>query len=347
MTSTQSITVDLSNPYISPAPVIYAKQGDSKTRAVSVTITDNGKIISVDANTPYRVYFGGIKGNSGCYITGIMNTGTIEFAIPQSALLKSGTVPAEVQMLDFDDNSKVIATMTFSIIVKPCIFLSSAEEGTNSDIDRLLDRTIKAVTTSAEKVPSEIFKDCANLSYFCGEKVKEIGDGAFYGCKELKNIKLSFDTALITGVLHIPSTVKSVGEISFAKCLSIKKIIVDDGVKLSYRSFAASKVEKVILPSDLTEIPSELLAWTVISSMELNENVSVIRSGAFRCSPISKLILRKNDRLVSIENSDILSETPIADGNGYIYVPDPLIEKYKTADKWKAYASQFKKLSEL
>ena len=87
MTSTQNITVDLSNPYISPAPVIYAKQGDSKTRAVSLTITDNGKKVSVDASTPYRVYFGGVKGNSSCYITGIMNTDTIEFSIPQSALL--------------------------------------------------------------------------------------------------------------------------------------------------------------------------------------------------------------------------------------------------------------------
>ena len=47
MISTQNITVDLSNPYISPAPVIYAKQGDSKTRAVSLTITDNGKKVSV------------------------------------------------------------------------------------------------------------------------------------------------------------------------------------------------------------------------------------------------------------------------------------------------------------
>lgn len=38
--------------------------------------------------------------------------------------------------------------------------------------------------------------------------------------------------------------------------------------------------------------------------------------------------------------------TPIADGSGYIYVPDALIEEYKVAEYWSMYAAQFRPLSE-
>lgn len=347
MTSTQSITVDLSNPYISPAPVIYAKQGDSKTRVVSLTITDNGKKVNVDASTPYRVYFGGIKGNSSCYITGIMSTGTIEFSIPQSALLKSGTVPAEIQIYDTDDGSKVIATMTFSVIVKPCVFSSSAEEVTNSDIDRLFDRTIKAVTTSAEKVPDEMFKNCTNLSYFNGVNVKEIGKNAFNGCKALNNIRLSANTDMMTGVLHIPSGM-AVYESAFSGCTSIKKIIIDEGVTFDGGShFTLVGAQSVKLPSDMTEIKTYMFRYLPAKVLELPESVVRLREQCFRYSYIEKLIIRHTGEVISIASSAVLWDSAISKGNGYIYVPDALIDSYKTADNWKSYASQFKKLSEL
>ena len=38
--------------------------------------------------------------------------------------------------------------------------------------------------------------------------------------------------------------------------------------------------------------------------------------------------------------------TPIANGTGYIYVADTLVDSYKTAENWSVYASQIKPLSE-
>ena len=42
-----------------------------------------------------------------------------------------------------------------------------------------------------------------------------------------------------------------------------------------------------------------------------------------------------------------LEDTPIANGNGYIYVPDEYLEGYKTQSNWSAIASQIKPISEL
>ena len=39
--------------------------------------------------------------------------------------------------------------------------------------------------------------------------------------------------------------------------------------------------------------------------------------------------------------------TAIENGTGYIYVPDSLVDSYKTATNWSTYASQIKPISEL
>lgn len=40
------------------------------------------------------------------------------------------------------------------------------------------------------------------------------------------------------------------------------------------------------------------------------------------------------------------NSTPIANGTGYIYVPDALVNDYKKATNWSVYANQIKPLSE-
>ena len=47
-----------------------------------------------------------------------------------------------------------------------------------------------------------------------------------------------------------------------------------------------------------------------------------------------------------LADKDAFQGTLIASGNGYIYVPDELIEQYKTATNWSVYANQIKPLSE-
>ena len=46
-------------------------------------------------------------------------------------------------------------------------------------------------------------------------------------------------------------------------------------------------------------------------------------------------------------SSASLTGTPIANNAGYIYVPDELVESYKTATNWSTYSTSFKGISEL
>ena len=64
------------------------------------------------------------------------------------------------------------------------------------------------------------------------------------------------------------------------------------------------------------------------------------------CSSLIKLIIN-NPILFPMTNSNMLQSTPIAKGTGYVYVPDDMVDTYKSATNWSTYASQIKGMSEL
>lgn len=59
----------------------------------------------------------------------------------------------------------------------------------------------------------------------------------------------------------------------------------------------------------------------------------------------TKLIINKP--YVFPLNSNDLTGTTIAKGTGYVYVPDDMVDTYKSATNWSTYASQIKGMSEL
>lgn len=72
-----------------------------------------------------------------------------------------------------------------------------------------------------------------------------------------------------------------------------------------------------------------------------------IGGSAFGSTALSTLIIRNEGAVVRLADSTCLSNSPIARGTGYIYVPDALVDSYKTANNWSTYAAQIKPLSEL
>lgn len=75
------------------------------------------------------------------------------------------------------------------------------------------------------------------------------------------------------------------------------------------------------------------------------------QSSFLGCTALTALILR-NSSMVE-PTSDVtfsihypLKNTAIESGTGYIYVPAALVDAYKTADVWSAYADQFRALED-
>jgi hypothetical protein len=75
-------------------------------------------------------------------------------------------------------------------------------------------------------------------------------------------------------------------------------------------------------------------------------NVTSIARGVFSSAGLKTLIIR-TPQVCSLANVTGISGTPIAKGEGFIYVPDELVDDYKSATNWSTYAEQIKGISEL
>ncbi len=77
------------------------------------------------------------------------------------------------------------------------------------------------------------------------------------------------------------------------------------------------------------------------------DSVKTIKAQVFQnCNKMTKLILG-SPSLCELTNVNAFNLTPIAEGTGYIYVPDNLVNEYKQATNWATYASQIKSINEL
>ena len=64
------------------------------------------------------------------------------------------------------------------------------------------------------------------------------------------------------------------------------------------------------------------------------------------CTNLTKVIINRQD-VFKMTATSFFANTPIASGTGYVYVPDNMVETYKSATNWSDYSSQIKGMSEL
>lgn len=110
--------------------------------------------------------------------------------------------------------------------------------------------------------------------------------------------------------------------------LRLTKVEINEGLSiLNSQTFRyAISLKSVILPSSLTQIKMQCFDG---------------------CRVLDKIIIKATIPPTLANDTNIFSDTPIAKGTGYIYVPDESVEAYKTTQYWTTYASQIKGISEL
>ena len=162
--------------------------------------------------------------------------------------------------------------------------------------------------------------NCTNLAsmFSCCSALKMVGyihtpnvtnmGYMFNGCTALKTIP-SLDTSKVTNMGNM-----------FYNCSSLKMIPSLD------TSNVISMFNMFRNCSSLTTIPS-LDISSVASMGSIFYNCASLTSVTFQCSDVRPY------------GSNMFSNTPIASGNGRIYVPDNLVQAYKTASGWSTHAS--------
>ena len=199
-----------------------------------------------------------------------------------------------------------------------------------------------------------LFSNCTELTKVNLPKCVNVGPNAFYYCFRLSNVNLPEctnvgDNAFVycekLKQFNAPKVTK-IENGGLRKCTSLLSVELPECITVSHHAFEnCTALSNVNIPKCI-----ELGEWAFgscdsLEIIELPECMSISSRAFEYCTTLTSVILR-SPTVCKLKNTDAFLGTPIKSGNGYIYVPDELIEQYKTATNWSVFANQIKPLSE-
>jgi hypothetical protein len=214
------------------------------------------------------------------------------------------------------------------------LVITDASGSNANELDSFITREISGVYTNDRitKVGLYGLGGCENLTSINLPNVVTVGDSGFYNCKLLKNVFLPKLTTL--GKNGFNST--GLESINLPLC-----------TKLGVASFSqTNKLVVATLPL-VTSLEGSCFSY---SSVQKIDTSSVISIGAYAfggAQQLDTLILRNSSVCTLANSTNTFTNTKITAGTGYIYVPDNLVDSYKTATNWVTFANQIKPISEL
>ena len=166
----------------------------------------------------------------------------------------------------------------------------------------------------------------ASLKKYQNKYATEIGSSAFMRCSALKTIDLPNAT--------------TIGSSAFSNCYVLESVDLPNATTIGSSAFSNCYVlESVDLPNATTIGSSAFMSCSALKTIDL-PNATTIGSSAFMSCNMEKIYLRSKTMCTCTGNPNIASSTTI-------YVPESLIDSYKTATYWSSYASKFKTLESI
>ena len=177
------------------------------------------------------------------------------------------------------------------------------------------------------------FKNCTNLTTVNLPKCTSIGDYAFYNCTSLATIDLPECT--------------SIGEYAFTSCYNLTTVNLPKCTSIGNTAFnICTNLTTVNLPKCTSIGDYAFYNCTSLATIDLPKCTSIGEYAFENCTSLTTIIL-SNNQVATLGNINAFYSSSIVNGAGYIYVPDNLVDSYKTATKWSTYANQIKPISEL
>lgn len=197
------------------------------------------------------------------------------------------------------------------------------------------------------------FQNCTSLTEFDGENVTTIATYAFKGCSALTSFNLpkaqsiggyAFNEA---GASHLSlPSLTSMTSNSFrgSKFVSVDFPLVTNIANNGFR--AQGYIKSVTFPKVTSTASESMRNCAGLTYVDLPVCTSFGTYTFYDCSSLETLILRTTSKVCSMSNVNVLTNTKIAAGTGYIYVPSTMVASYKSASNWSTYADQIRAIED-
>ena len=199
--------------------------------------------------------------------------------------------------------------------------------------------TISKLPDSLISIGPYGFNGCGNLALTeLPSGLRELGMIAFSGCTKLALTKLPngitdipqqcFSDCSNLALTELPSGLTSIGTYAFQNC---KKLAIKE------------------IPAGVTRLNVNCFyGCTNLTEINCLGDITYINQTVFRdCTSLAKVIFSNITAVPTLANANAFQNTPIQKGTGYIYVPDTLLENFKSASNWSTYASVILPISQM
>jgi hypothetical protein len=144
------------------------------------------------------------------------------------------------------------------------------------------------------------------------------------------------------GTIEIDSIINNTEIVGSAIFSGVIKVAASDGSEI--------EIKKAKLPNVTSIYNGVFGTGSSIEVLDVGSGATSMTLGGYSFaynSNLKTLIFRGRIAPCGGGSSVELDGTPILEGSGYIYVPDDLLEWYKTLSGWSDIAAQIKPISEL
>lgn len=179
-------------------------------------------------------------------------------------------------------------------------------------------------------------------------EINSISSGEGGQSEELDDVVLTYTPSSTTPVITSYQTQQSgeVRDYAFYQCVNLSSVDIPNITQLRLYCFNGCKgLQEIELPSCTYIMGSCFRDCDNLQRADIANPLISFGSYTFRSTSLDTLILR-GGKLSTLSSTNTFQSSPIADGTGYIYVPQTLIEQYKVATNWVMYANQFRAIED-
>lgn len=203
--------------------------------------------------------------------------------------------------------------------------------------------------TNAISIGSTAFESCYSLTSIDFPNATSVGESAFDSCTALESIDLpnatdignyAFNNCKSLTSINLPKAT-SVGRYTLANCSALTSVNLPSVTNVGTQAFYDSTgLTSINIPSATNVETFAFQSCTALESIDLPNVTNIGTSAFYSCNKLEKIFLRSKT-MCTLEGSPNLVPVTV------IYVPESLIDSYKTANYWSDYASQFKTLESI
>ncbi len=232
--------------------------------------------------------------------------------------------------------------------------ITALSGGDNSTLVKLIDRSATSITVpdGTLKVGDYAFAGCRSLSSLViPGSVRKIYSRIITDCPKLKSLTIpegvtaiedhAFSGSSLTEI-SIHDTVEYIGEYAFENCSGLTSLTIPSAIGSGTAGlfYGCSSLKTLTIPSGILFIKPYFFAnCSSLTSVTFLGNIYQIeKSAVFRgCSSLSQISFPSNSRVPILQYSSAFSQCA---SSLQIKVPQALLDEWKAAENWSAYADK-------